>query len=116
MDLQPLRALVRDLNFDAHGIAVTVTPPNETAIATRAIWLGPLVEDLPTGRDINRREPRRIVALRLDEVTDVPRGTIISVIGVPAETIGGVSGNWQIDGIESTERDHHRVIVTPETC
>ncbi len=112
MDLQPLRALVRDLNFDAHGIAVTVTPPGETAIATSAIWLGPLVEDLPTGRDINRREPRRILALRLDEVTDVPRKTII----VPSETIGGVSGNWQIDGIESTERDHIRVIVTPETC
>ena len=111
MDLQPLRELVRDLNFDAHGIPVTVTPPNEAAIATRAIWLGPLDEDMPTVRDLNRREPRRIVALRLDEVPDVPRGTIIA----PSETIAGVSGNWQIDGIESTERDHFRVIVTPET-
>ena len=112
MDLQPLRDLVRDLNFDTHGIPVTVTPPGEPAISTRAIWLGPVVEDLPAGRDINRREPRRAIALRMDEVTDVPRGTII----VPSEIIGGVSGNWQIDGIESTERDHFRVIVTPETC
>lgn len=111
MDLGPLRELVRDLNFEAHGIAVTVTPPGEADIATRAIWLGPMVEDLPVGRDINRREPRRIIALRLDEVSDVPRGTIIE----PSETIGGVSGNWQIDGIESTERDHFRVIVVPET-
>ena len=112
MDLQPLRELVRDLNFDAHGMPVTVTPPDGTAISTSAIWLGPLMEDPPAGRDINRREPRRIVALRLDEVTEIPRGTII----VPSETIGGVSGNWQIDGIESAERDHFRVIVTPETC
>lgn len=110
MDLAPLRELVPDITFGAHGIPATVTPPGETAIATRVVYIEPLVEDQPAGRDINRREPRRIFALRIDEVPDVPRGTII----VPSETIGGVSGNWQIDGIESTERYHHRVIVVPE--
>lgn len=111
MDLGPLRELALELNFDAHGVAATVTPPGEAAIATSGIWLSPMVEDQPIGRDFAVREPRRVMALRRDEVSDVPRGTIIAA----SETIGGVSRNWQIDGVESTMPDHFRVIIVPET-
>lgn len=111
MDLGSLRDLVLDLNFDAHGVAATVTAPEGEAIATTGIWLDPIPVDQPVGRAYSTREPRRVMALRRDEVSEVPLGTIIAA----AEKIGGVSRNWQIDGIESTLPDHFRVMVVPET-
>lgn len=110
MDLDGWRALVRDVTFGAFSVPATVTPPGEAAITTTAVWLPELVEDLPVGRDLNRREPRRVMALRRDEVPDVPRGTVI----VAVEAIGGDARNWQIDGIQATEPGHFRVIVVPE--
>jgi hypothetical protein len=111
MDIDGWRALVRDVTFDAFPIPAIVTPPGESPITTTAVWLPSLVEDMPVGRDFNRREPRRVMALRRDEVPDVPRGTVIVAVG----EIGGDARNWQIDSIESTEPGHHRVIVIPET-
>ncbi len=111
MDQDGIRALVRDITFDAFPVAATVTLPGEAAITTTAVWLSPLIDDMPVGRDLNRREPRRLMALRRDDVPEVPRGTIIAAV----EKIGGDERNWQIDGIESTEPGHFRVIVVPET-
>ena len=110
MDLGPLRTLVQDVTFDAHGVVATVTTPDGTATITTGVWDDPLIEDMPEGRDLSRREPRRIMTLRRDEVADVPRGSKV----VAAETLDGETRNWQIDGIESTDPQHFRVILTPE--
>ena len=108
MDLRPPISSA----MDAFSVPATVTPPGLSPITTTAIWEArPVPEDQPYGRDYTTREPRRVMALRRDEVSEVPRGTIIAA----PEKIGGVSRNWQIDGIDSTEPDHFRVIVVPKT-
>lgn len=111
MDLRPpFTAAV-----DAFSVPAVVTPQFGFGlgdpITTKVIWITPLPEDQPVGRDYTAREPRRVMALRRDEVPDVPRGTLIAA----AETIGGVSRDWQIDGVESTDVDHFRVFVIPKT-
>lgn len=111
MEFGALRDLALELNLDMHGVPATVTPPGEDAITTRVIWLTPVIDDLPAGRDLDRREPRRMMVLSRAAVANVPRGTIISA----PEKLGGDSRNWQIDGVESTEPDNFHVIVVPET-
>lgn len=112
MELGPLRDLALELNQDVHGVPATVTPlSGETAITTRVIWLTPVIDDLPAGKDFDRREPRRMMVLSRADVENVPRGTIIAA----PEKHGGDSRNWQIDGVETTETDHFKVIVVPET-
>ena len=64
MDLGPLRALTLSLNWATHGVPATVTrpAPDDTAIATRVIWVTPLTEEV--GFDLQRAEPRRIASLQ----------------------------------------------------
>jgi hypothetical protein len=112
MDFGALRSLVRELNFSAHGVDAIVTRPfpDATPITTRAIWVTPQTEDALNGTELQRREPRRVMALRKDEVPTVPRGTVI--IAPPQ---GGESdARWRIDGIDRVEADHVRVIVVPD--
>lgn len=111
MDLGPLRTLALELNFDAHGVVAVVTRPGEDAVTTTGIWQGPLLEDLPVGREFAAREPRRIMALRRDEFAEMEKGTTIAA----AETIGGTSQDWQVDGIERLESDYYLVRLIAET-
>lgn len=106
MDLGSLRALALDVNFSAHGVPAIVTLSREDPITTRGIWLQPTTEDVPVG-DFTRREPRRVMALRRDEVPSVPRGTLI----VAPEISGGPDKAWRADGMDRVDADHHRVIV-----
>ncbi len=112
MNLGPLHTLVQDVTFDAHGVAVVLTTPAPARVTTTTVgvWDDPLIEDLPVGRDLSRREPKRIMTLRRDEVSDVPRGSKV----VAAETLDGEARNWQSDGYESTDPYHFRVILIPE--
>lgn len=109
MDLGSLRDLVLELNFSAHGIAMTVTRPlpDNTPIVTRGIWLTPLTEDGPVGTDLARREPRRVVALRRADVSAVPRGTLI----LAPEKSGDADRTWKVEGPERLEADHGRYLV-----
>lgn len=112
MDLGALRDLVRDVNFDVHGVTAIVALPGEVPVTTTGIWTSALIEDPPIGRNYNRREPRRVMALRRDVFTEVPRGTSVSA----SERPGGASRDWKVDGLESTEQDHFRVILIPDTA
>lgn len=111
MDFGPLQQLALELNFDAHGVVATVTPPGESAIATTGIWLDARDEDMPVGTEYRGKEPRRVMALRRDEVPDAPLKTII----VAPETSGGVARNWQVDRTLSTKPNHVNVILIPVT-
>lgn len=109
MDLGPLRALALDLNFSAHGVPATVTrpAPDDIPIDTRVIWVTPITQDAPFSGAFAKQEPRRIAALRKDEVPTVPIRTAI----VAPEKAGDVERGWRVDGIEREEADHVRVTV-----
>lgn len=112
MDLGPLRALVRDLNFAAHGFPITVTRPypDDEEIETRGIWVLPLTVDTPGGIEFTRRDPQRVLALRKDEVPTVPRGTVV----LAPEYSGGEDRRWRVEGPERIEADHVRVLVVAD--
>lgn len=111
MGMGPLRELAHDIVFGHHGVVAVVTRPGEDAVTTTGIWGGPILEDLPVGREMAAREPRRIMALRRDVFDEMERGTTIAA----AETIGGTSRNWQVDGIETVESDYYLVRLIAET-
>lgn len=110
MDLGSLRALALDLNFAAHGVPVTVQPPDSDEIETRGIWVTPISEDVPIGSEFSRREPQRVMALSRLAVPSVPKGTVIQA----PEKSGDEIAVWRVDGLERKDADHHRVIVIPE--
>lgn len=111
MDLGGLRALALDLNFSAHGVPATVTPsPTHDPIETRGIWMTPLADLQPVGLDLQRADARRVMALRRDQVPQVPRGAAI----IAPELPGGPLKAWRVDGMERVEADHYRVLVVPD--
>jgi hypothetical protein len=107
MDLGPLRALVLDLNFNAHGVNGTLTLPNEDPVDTRLIWLANDTEQVPRNGGFGRAEPRRVLALRRDLVPAIPIGSRI----VAPELSTGSDKVWKVDGMDRYDADHHRVIV-----
>lgn len=94
----------------AFGVDAIVAPPGETPVSVTALWLAPDTVEVPVGGSgPPRREQRRIVALRLSDVPQVPRGTIISA----SEYKGGASQDWKVDSTERLDYDHVRVLVVP---
>lgn len=112
MDLGPFRALVVDLNFDAHGVPATVTrpAPNDTPITTRVLWVTADTELVPSGGEFQRRDPIRVAALRRDQVPTVPEGTEI----VAPEQSGGPDVTWRVEATLRVEAGLTRVIVIEE--
>jgi hypothetical protein len=108
MDLSPLRALTRNLNFTAHGLDVTVgdTP-------TRGIWITPETDDHPGSIELHRRERTFILAIPMFRIA---KGTIILAPASPAwanlldpPPSPGEVLRWELDGTHSIEADHTRV-------
>lgn len=116
MDLASLRALVVELNFDAHGRDAVITrpAPDETAIETRIVWMTAVQDLNPVGLDdqrfqpdFQRRDPIRILAIRRDHVPTVPRGTVIATTEWGSET----ETTWRVDGTVERHPDHIKVAV-----
>jgi hypothetical protein len=110
MELGSLRAQALDLSFAAHAVPATVTrpAPDDDPIETRVLWVTPVTEEAPfAGGRFARREPRRIAALRRDQVATVPVGTAI----VAPEKDGDDDMGWRVEGIDRIEADHYRVVV-----
>jgi len=113
MDVGALRTLALELNFSAHGVPATVQRPYPDvgdAIVTRGIWVTQFTDALPDGHELQRREPIRVMALRRDEVTTVPRGTTI----LAPEVMGGPLKGWRVDAMARVDTDHYRVVVIPD--
>lgn len=105
------QALMQRLNLGAHGVAITVTVPNGTPVATLGIWHQPLGEAQPVGTDFRRREPRRVLEIpRTATLEAVPRGSVITA----PDRDGGATKTWTADGLERSD-DPLRcyVIVVP---
>ena len=112
MDIGEIRELTLDINFEVHGLDVTVTrpAPDDAPIETRGIWLTVETEDVPGG-PFTRREGRRAMAFRKDEVPTAPTGTEI----LAPEAFGGDDVGWRVDGTAQIFVDHTRVIVIRAT-
>lgn len=95
----------------AFGVPATVTPPDGEPIETAVVWLPPVPTDLPGGFDLQRQEPKRIVAVPIADVPTIPTGTVIDA----SEVLGGAIASWRVDGFDRYEFDAVRVFVVPET-
>jgi hypothetical protein len=95
--------------FDAFSVPATVTIPGGDAVATRVVWVSSTTEDFGGGLDIKRRDRRRVVAVRRDEVPVLPLRTVI----VATEPGATVEGTWRVDGFDTEEADCVRCVVVP---
>lgn len=118
MAIDGLRALVLDVNFEAHGVPAIVTRPfpDNTPIETRVIWLTPgltrpFTDPYPVDQQLQRREIERIAVIRVADVATVPLGTRIDA----SEPIGGAVRAWRVDSVEYADSEQRRVHVVEET-
>ncbi len=109
MDLGAIRTLTLDVNFGVLGVDVTVTPLDGAPIPASGIWMTDSTEDRPGANPFPRKEARRVMALRRSEVPLMPRGTVISA----PNASGGEAQTWRVDGVETLEAEHWRVVVVP---
>lgn len=109
MSLDALEAWALRVNFDVAGVPATVTLADGTVIATSVIWLEPILFDVPSTNDLQRREVRRVVALIKADVPTAPRGTRID----GAEREGGTVRSWRVDEPDASDPNHMRVVVVP---
>jgi hypothetical protein len=109
MDIGALRTLAFTAACNTFGVDATVTPPSGSPIVARGIWTQPLTEEMPTGHDFTRRDPRRVLAFRIAETGSIKRGSSI----VAPEYGGGSARTWKVDGVEREDMEQIRVIVTP---
>jgi len=105
LDLRPSL----DAAFRAFGLPATVTPPGDSTVSAVALWLPPVTVENPSATEYRRAEARRVLALKISEVPQVPRGTVI----VAPEMIGLADATWSVDETERVDPDHWRVMVVP---
>lgn len=108
LDLRPSMAP----SLEAFGVAITVTRPSPStgSVATTGIWISPLVEVRPFGTELQRRDPRQVLAvLRTAALPELPRGTTI----LAPDQAGAAVRTWRVDGYDRVEVDELRVILVP---
>lgn len=97
---------MRGTSFDVLGVDATVTrpQPDDVPIATRVIWLTAATEGFT---EMQRREARRVMALRRDDVPTAPLGTLV----LAPDPEGGPIRRWRVDGFERFDTATIRVTV-----
>lgn len=110
MDVGVLRASVRETQFAVHGVPATVTVPDGEPVETRIIWYSTGQEPSPQGTQLQYQDQRRGMAIRRDDVPQVPRETVIEVTEPNREHPVA----WRVDSIEGVYPEHTRVLVVVE--
>jgi hypothetical protein len=113
MDLGALRGRVLAANLAAHGVPATVTrpAPDNAPVSVTGIWLVPVNdEEMPVGRAMVRREPRRIFAIPRSALASCPVHTLIDITELRS---GATSQKWRVDGYERADADHWRLLLIP---
>lgn len=108
MDFSSLRSFAFTAQRAVLGVNATVSPPGADPIETRGVWVPEIDETYPAGRDFQRREPRRILALPVSAVGTVARGATI-IAALPG---GTERRTWKVDNIDRVDGDQVRVILT----
>lgn len=100
-----------DVLFDNFGVPAIVTRPvpDHDPIATTGIW-DTTVSGEAGGGDAKRRDYRRVIGLRKDQVPTVPKGTVIEA---PLER-GAAVQTWRYDTVDRLMDDITYVVVLPE--
>lgn len=118
MDIGALRALVLDMNFEAHGVPIVVRAPDaERAVETRGIWSAPIGEDSPgfarSEPSLTRSSRIRVMSIRRSELESVPIGSEID-----ATEIGDTEERtWTVSSVERVEADRaYLILEPPEDC
>jgi hypothetical protein len=103
----------------AFGVPITVMRPEPDApapVATTGIWIPESrdgayapVEERPFGRDRQRREPRRLMGISRDVVSEIPRASLVDA----PEVNGGPVLKWLVDAIDRVDVDEIRVLLVP---
>jgi hypothetical protein len=109
-----LRTQAQAFMFATIGVPITIArpEPDSAPIATTGIWMvQPPEEHRPFGTDFQRREPRRLMAIRrIPGLETFPRGTVITA----PELQGGTATDWRVDGFSKpVETDEYRVHLVP---
>jgi len=92
------------------GVPATVTRPASAPILTTGIWVPMAAVDSPDGADFGRRETQRVMAFRRDQVASLPKGTLV----LAAETAGGDTKRFRVDGTERQDSETHHVYLVPD--
>jgi len=96
--------------LDAFGLPAVVTPPGGPSVETTAVWLPPVTVDHPIGQDLQRAEPKRVLALPYTPgVTSIPRGTVVVV----PEMKDAAPASWKVDEVDRVNPDEWRMTVLP---
>lgn len=95
--------------LDAFGLDAVVTPPGGSPVSTRVIWLPPITVEHPVGGEFRRAEVRRVLAMPLEGLGEVPRGTVVTA----PEFEGADAADWKIDDAQRIDFDHYRAVVLP---
>ena len=95
--------------FSAFGLDATVTVEGEDPVETTVVWIKPETPEQPEGGTFQRREQKRCLVVRRDDVPVLPRGTQI----VAPERYGAENKTWIVDGDAHREADHIRAYVIP---
>lgn len=112
VDLAAIRAIARDVEWNTLGVPVALPlgPDNndlDERLEIQGIWLTFQPEELPGASSLQRAVPRKVMALRRDEVPTAARGLWVEA----PEMIGGAVKFWRVDGYLEQRDDHHRVIL-----
>jgi len=96
--------------FATFGVPATVTRPAADPIATTGIWVPEAAVEAFADADFGRRETRRVMAFRRDQVASLPKGTLV----LAAETAGGDTKRFRVDGTERQDSETHHVYLVPD--
>ncbi len=112
MAANALRALVLETNISAFGVDAVVTRPypDDDPISTQVIWVTPEMDAAPNGFEVNRNEPRKILAIPRADVPTLPRGSLISA----PEHQDASPQRWRVDSFDREEPEHWRVVVVSD--
>jgi hypothetical protein len=69
VSLDALGSLALQVTFDVMGVPAILTRPDATVVSTSVIWLEPILIDVPSSTDLQRRELRRVAALSRTDVS-----------------------------------------------
>jgi len=113
MDVGTIHQLVRDLNFDTFGVAVTIRPESGPDIPTVGIWVTPPTFGFPGGGGrLQKKEPLKIMAIKAADVASCQRSARIIAPDGP----GGPEAIFRIDGTSEIFTDHTRFKLVKETA
>lgn len=102
-----------DAITNAFGVAVTIQwpPPDLTTADVIGVWIPEFTVDAPGGGLANtRREPRRVMAFRRDEVATVP----LRMLVVAPDVDGGPARGWRVESVEYSDAEHFRVLLVKD--